>query len=272
MTDSSRVIHIMGIVNLTDDSFYGPSRIPAGTGSDVLHARIASMLSEGADIIDLGACSTRPGSEPVGEDEEWRRFKAVLPGIRNSFPQAVLSLDTYWPSVIRKAYDLVGPVIVNDVTAAGQDCAYGSASMLTTAAELGLTYVAMHWSGDTSMTPSSESIVDSVIGFFERFASRAEAAGLQDWWLDPGFGFSKTVEQNYELLRALPLLKERFGRPMLVGVSRKSFIYKPLGITAAESLSATQLVHMSALQGGADILRVHDVAEAVRTVKLYRLL
>ena len=122
------------------------------------------------------------------------------------------------------------------------------------------------------MIPSSESVVDSVLGFFERFASRAEAAGLQDWWLDPGFGFSKTVEQNYELLRALPALKERFGRPMLVGVSRKSFIYKPLGITAAESLSATQLVHMSALQGGADILRVHDVAEAVRTVKLYRLL
>ena len=104
------------------------------------------------------------------------------------------------------------------------------------------------------------------------FFSRAEAAGLADWWLDPGFGFSKTVAQNYELLRALPLLRERFGRPMLVGVSRKSFIYKPLGITAAESLSATQLVHMSALQGGADILRVHDVAEAVRTVKLYRLL
>ena len=270
--DKNRTIRIMGIVNLTDDSFYGPSRIPAGTAPDVLLDRIGTMLSEGADIIDLGACSTRPGSEPVGEDEEWRRFKAVLPLIRDVFPDAVLSLDTYWPSVIRKAYDLVGPVIVNDVTSAGQDCAYGSASMLETASKFGLTYVAMHWPGDTSMTPSTGSVVDSVTDWFEKFSSRAEYAGLQDWWLDPGFGFSKTVAQNYELLRALPALKERFGRPMLVGVSRKSFIYKPLGITAAESLSATQLVHMSALQGGADILRVHDVAEAVRTVNLYRLL
>lgn len=269
---TDRQIDIMGIVNLTDDSYFAESRCV-----DVQAAleRVSRLVDEGADIIDLGACSTRPGALPVGEDEEWRRLEPVLKAIRESFPDVELSIDTYWSSVVRKAYDAVGDFIVNDISAGEDD-----PLMLPTVGGLGLRYIAMHKRGTPEnmqeLTDYGD-VVRDVICYFEEFAARASECGIKDWILDPGFGFAKTVEQNYTLLRELrrfkesPLIGPQSPR-ILVGVSRKSMIYKYLNISPEESLAATQVLHLAALRNGADILRVHDVSEAKRTLALYRLL
>ena len=259
----NRDIQIMGIVNLTDDSYFSESRC-----ADVHAAlsRIAALLDEGADIIDIGACSTRPGSLPVGEDEEWRRLEPVLKAVKERYPDLVVSIDTYWASVVEKAYDLIGPFIVNDISAGEDD-----PRMLPVVGRLGLQYIAMHKRGTPENMQSDtdyHDVVGQVVEYFERFAEKAQAHGITDWIADPGFGFAKTIGQNYEMLRNL----SRLGGKVLVGVSRKSMIYKYFGITPQEALPATQVLHLVALQNGADILRVHDVAEAVRTVRLYRIL
>ena len=265
-----RHIDIMGIVNLTDDSFFSGSRCD---GVDAALSRIDKMLSEGVDIIDLGACSTRPGSTPVGEDEEWIRLEPVLKALKASFPDIHLSIDTYWASVVRKACDIIGDFIVNDISAGEDD-----PLMLPTVGELGLTYAAMHKRGNpltmSGMT-DYEDVVHEVKTYFDDFSVKAESYGIKDWILDPGIGFSKTIDQNYQLLKSLEVFKTvrvadgRYPR-ILVGVSRKSLIYKYLDISPEESLPATQVLNFAALQNGADILRVHDVAEAARTVALYR--
>lgn len=258
----------MGIVNLTGDSFYEGSRCE---GVDAALSRIGSMLEEGADIIDLGACSTRPGSLPVGEDEEWIRLEPVLKAVRTAFSHARLSIDTYWSSVVRKAYDLIGDFIVNDISAGEDD-----PEMLPAVGHLGLTYVAMHKRGTPeNMQQMSEyqDVVEDVKSYFDDFAAKAASFGINDWILDPGIGFSKTIEQNYEIIRRLGEFKSGdLSHKVLVGVSRKSMIYKHLNISPEESLPATQVLHLAALQNGADVLRVHDVAETARTVELYRLL
>ena len=265
-----RHIDIMGIVNLTDDSFFSGSRCG---GVDAALARIDSMLSEGADIIDLGACSTRPGSLPVGEEDEWARLEPVLKAVKASFPDVRISIDTYWASVVRKAYRLVGDFIVNDISAGEDD-----PRMLPAVGELGLTYVAMHKRGNpltmSGMT-DYEDVVADVKAYFDDFALKAESFGIKDWILDPGIGFSKTIGQNYALLRSLEIFKEvrtADGQSprILVGVSRKSLIYKYLNISPEESLPATQVLNYAALCNGTDILRVHDVAETARTIALYR--
>ena len=267
--DKDRKIDIMGIVNLTDDSFFEGSRC---AGVDAAVARIGSMLEEGADIIDIGACSTRPGSVAVGEDAEWDRLEPVLGAVRKEYPDARLSIDTYWSSVVRKAYDLIGDFIVNDISAGEDD-----PLMLPTVGALGLTYVAMHKRGNPqTMQQMSgyDDVVADVRSYFEDFSLKAESYGVKDWILDPGIGFAKTIGQNYELLRRLGELKtvvKSDGIPprTLVGVSRKSLIYKYLNISPADSLPATQVLNFAALQNGADILRVHDVAETARTIALY---
>ena len=263
-----RQIDVMGIVNLTDDSFYEGSRC---VGVDAAVSRIGAMLEEGADIIDLGACSTRPGSLPVGEKEEWARLEPVLKAARAAFPDARFSIDTYWASVVRNAYDLIGDFIVNDISAGEDD-----PMMLPVVGELGLTYIAMHKRGTPeSMQGLSDysDVVEDVKAYFEEFSEKAEHYGIRNWVLDPGIGFAKTIEQNYELLRRLDAFKELADSPrILIGVSRKSLIYKYFNLSPAESLPATQVLGYAALTKGADILRVHDVAEAVRTVALYRML
>ena len=263
--DKDREIKIMAIVNLTDDSYFAESRCD---GVDAALERIAALLDEGADIIDIGACSTRPGSMPVGEDEEWRRLEPVLKAVKVRWPDLVLSIDTYWSSVVRKAHALVGDFIVNDITAGA-----GDTMMLPVVAELGLTYVAMHMRGTPetmqSMTEYGD-VTSELLQYFSDFAIKSEKIGLKSWVLDPGFGFAKTLEQNYDLIRGLARFR-RFGCPVLVGVSRKSMIYKKFNISPEDSLPATQVVHMQALINGADILRVHDVAEALRTVEIYRM-
>ena len=250
------------------------------------------MLEQGADIIDIGGCSTRPGSDPVGEAEEWRRLEPVLDALWRRFPDLRISIDTYWASVIEKAWALLTRIerdsagaeksrgnihqrlIVNDISAGEDD-----PGMLPLVGRLGLRYIAMHKRG----TPKTmqglcdyDDVTQSVAEYFRDFALRAAAAGIEDWALDPGFGFAKTVEQNWELLRNLHRLSDaEFGgrkRDILVGVSRKSMIYRLYDITPEEALPQTQILHYEALRQGAAILRVHDVAETVRSVRSFSLL
>lgn len=266
--DRNRKISIMGIVNLTDDSYFADSRC---TDVQAAMDRIAALVDEGADIIDIGACSTRPGSLPVGAEEEWRRLEPVLKVFRENFQNVTLSIDTYWASVVEKAFALVGTFIVNDISAGEAD-----PGMLPTVGRLGLKYVAMHMRGMPenmqSLTDYND-VVEDVLEYFRNFSEKAEIHGINDWIIDPGFGFSKTLEQNYTLLNGLEKIKAGMcPRKVLVGVSRKSMIYRLLGTTPEESLPATQALHMAALERGADILRVHDVAEAVHTVVLFKML
>ena len=270
--DTERKIEIMGIVNLTDDSYFADSRC-CDVESAV--ARVGNLLSEGTDIIDVGACSTRPGSVPVGEDKEWERLEPFLRAVVSKFPGIRLSIDTYWSSVVRKAYSLVGDFIVNDISAGQED-----PLMLSTVGELGLEYVAMHIRGNSqtmqSLTDYS-SITQDVLQYFQCFSQKAAENGIKRWILDPGFGFAKTIDQNYQLLHDLEVYNNKVyadgSMPrLLVGVSRKSMIYKKFDMTPEDALPATQVLHLKALISGADILRVHDVAEAKRTVELYKLL
>ena len=242
--EKQRAIRVMGILNLTPDSFYAPSR-----GN-------MAILESGADIIDIGACSTRPGHTPVGAKEEWRRMKRTLAQIRRDHPELPLSIDSYWSEVVRRAYDLVGPFIVNDVTA-GE----GDPQMLSTVAELGLTYIPMHHG-------PAENASD-VLDWYRDLTAKAEYQGVRDWILDPGFGFGKTMEQNFGVFHTLERLQEA-GHPVLVGISRKRMVWMPLGLTPDTAGEATQHLHMEALERGADILRVHDVAETFQTIDRYR--
>lgn len=269
---TDRHIDIMGVVNMTDDSYFAESRC---SGADAAIRRIGQLVSDGADIIDIGACSSRPGSVPVGADCEWERLEPVLKEVKASFPGLRISIDTYWASVVEKAYSLIGDFIVNDISAGEDD-----PLMLSTVGRLGLEYIAMHKRG-TSVSMSSlvdyDDVTSEVIRYFRDFAIKADNAGITEWILDPGFGFAKTVEQNYRLLADLPeiaaALRENGLAPrILVGVSRKSMIYKPLDSSPADVLPATQAVHMAALMKGADILRVHDVKEARQTVSLFEIM
>lgn len=275
-------IHIMGILNLTPDSFYAGSRV---VGADAL-SRARRMWADGANVVDLGACSTRPGAPQPSLEEEWARLEPVLlemagyalsgdsgplplsgggqaPG--REFPP--ISIDTYRAEIVRRAYETIGPFLVNDISAGGMD-----PEMLETVGRLGLPYVAMHMRG----TPENmqgltdyDDVVEEVLRYFRNFGAKAADAGIREWILDPGFGFAKTVEQNYELLRRLREITQAFNRPVLAGLSRKSMIYKVLGITPEEAMPATQVLNMAALERGATWLRVHDVAPAVQTARLY---
>ena len=257
-------INLLGIVNLTDDSYFAASR---AQDPDAFLARVGTMLAEGADWIDIGACSTRQGSRPVGAEEEWKRLEPALKALRSEFPDLPVSIDTYWSPVVARVYDCIGPFTVNDISAGAMD-----PSMLPLVGGLGLPYIAMHMRGTPetmqSLTDYPEGVTAAVLRYFEGFASRAEEAGIRDWILDPGFGFAKTVAQNWTLLEELDRLQAP-GKPILVGISRKSMIYKRFGITPEESLPATQVAHYMALERGATYLRVHDVAEARRTVDIY---
>ena len=257
-------ISILGIVNLTDDSYYAASR---AQDADAFLARVSTLLAEGADWIDIGACSTRPGAQPVGPEEEWRRLEPALQALRSAFPEARVSIDTYWSPVVERVYDLIGPFMVNDISAGAYD-----ERMLPLVGRLGLPYIAMHMRGTPetmqSLTDYPKGVTAEVIRYFKAFAKKAAKAGVQDWILDPGFGFAKTVEQNWTLLQELEKLQV-FQMPILVGVSRKSMIYKRFGITPEEALPATQIAHWLALQRGSTWLRVHDVAEARRTIEIF---
>lgn len=268
-----RNIRIMGIVNLTDDSFYAPSRMfSPGRGVDVgrVLETVAAMTGSGADIIDLGACSSRPGSRPLGAEAEWERLGKILPYIRREFPGVTLSIDTSHSRVIQRCFDAAGSVIVNDISSGRDD-----PQMLPLAGRLGLTFIAMHMRGTPATMDSLtdyDDVVEEVLRFFEGFSARAAEAGVKDWIADPGFGFAKTRRQNYALLARLEDIRSRTGRPVLAGLSRKRMIYELLDTGPQECLPAVQALNMAALERGADILRVHDTAEAVQTARLYKAL
>ncbi|MGN0190414.1 MAG: dihydropteroate synthase [Candidatus Cryptobacteroides sp.] len=258
---------IMGIVNITPDSFYNGSRNMDREGIvlvDKTLARVEKMIEDGAGYIDIGACSTRPGAECVDCAGEWARLKAVLRPIREAVPDSVkISIDTFRWDIISRTLDEIGEVTVNDISAGEDD-----PQMLRGVAANSLEYIAMHKKGVPADMQSRcdyrGGVVEAVREYFRDFGLKAEALGIKDWILDPGFGFAKTVEQNYELLEHLEVFAE-MGQRILVGISRKSMIYKPLGLTPEDSrtLERTTGLHRMALRKGADILRVHDVAEAV---------
>ena len=255
----------MAIVNVTPDSFYSLSRVQS---HDAIAERVCKAIEEGATIIDIGGYSSRPEADDVAVEEEWQRVNMALEATRVVSQDVAISVDTFRAEIARRAVAQFGEVIVNDITAGK-----GDDEMLCTVAELGVPYIAMHMRG-TPQTMQQHTqyndVVDDVVAELSERLHAIEKAGieLKKVALDPGFGFAKTLEQNYELLAGLHRLRS-LGQPLLVGVSRKSMIYKMLGITPEESLAATQAVHWEALQQGATLLRVHDVREAVQTIKLY---
>ncbi len=266
-----RDIKIMGILNITDDSFYAPSRMLTEDGKldvDGLRNKVRQMLLSGADILDIGACSTRPGSKAVGAEEEWARLSAALPIIREEAPNTPISVDTYHASVVEHVYGLIGDFIVNDISSGRMD-----SRMLRVVGDRKLPYVAMHMRGTpetmATLTDYKDGIIAEVKKFFMGFAIEADQAGIKEWYLDPGFGFAKTISQNYTLMQHLDLLQDLL-HPILVGISRKSMIYNLLGQTPEDVLAPTQALHMAALERGASVLRVHDVGAARHTLVLYK--
>lgn len=252
---------VMGILNLTPDSFYDGGKFqhpPDWMG------QTEKMIAEGAAIIDLGAVSTRPGAEAVSETEEIARLLPALEILAPKFPGTVFSVDTYRANVARLAFN-AGAGIINDISGGALD-----RQMMKTVAETGLPYILMHMQGtpaNMQLNPVYEDVTQDVMHFFEQKIKALQQAGILQIILDPGFGFGKTIQHNYQLLRDLHQFS-KFNLPVLAGISRKSMIYKPLGITPADALPATTALHLATLLNGAAILRVHDVKEAVQAVKL----
>ncbi|MBR5846126.1 MAG: dihydropteroate synthase [Rikenellaceae bacterium] len=257
------VPRVMTIVNVTPDSFYDGSC--SFTEEEIEH-HVVRAIEEGADMLDVGGYSSRPNADDVAVDEEIARVGRAMKIIRRVCPEIVVSIDTFRAEVVRRIVDEWGACIVNDISAGELD-----PEMITTVARLGLPYVAMHMRGTPttmqSMTDYGD-IVDEVRTYFVQKISELRAAGIEDIVIDPGFGFAKTLEQNYQLMNGLHRLND-LGAPMLVGISRKSMIYKLLGSTPAEALNGTTALHLEALRQGAKILRVHDTREAVEVVKIY---
>ncbi|MBO4602170.1 MAG: dihydropteroate synthase [Salinivirgaceae bacterium] len=256
---------IMAIVNLTPDSFYSESR---NASAEAALNRIENALAQGADIIDLGACSTRPGADVPSADEEWLRMKDVLTTARRNFPDAIISIDTFRSQIARQAIE-AGADIINDVSGGQID-----EQMFGTIAEMQVPYVLMHMRG----TPATmqqfanyQNVTSDVIFELSQKLRQLTDLGVHDVIIDPGFGFAKTVEQNYELFAHLSDFKI-FELPLLVGISRKSMIYKLFGTTPEKSLNGTTILNTFALQNGASILRVHDVPEAVEARKIVGIL
>lgn len=251
----------MGILNATPDSFFEGSRIKPEKVQDLA----GKMLMDGADILDVGGQSTRPGAIPISADEETDRVLPVIEDIIKIFPDAIISVDTFYSAVARHAVD-AGAKIVNDISSGEDDD-----NMLAFIASAGISYVAMHKQGKPQTmqhNPIYKDVVAEVIDYFKEKDILYTQIGIKDWILDPGFGFGKTIAHNFLLLRNLNELK-KINKPILVGISRKSMIWKTLGSQADNALNGTTALHMVALIKGADILRVHDVKEAAECVTLY---
>ncbi len=256
---------VMGILNVTPDSFYSGSR---SFDAKAIGLRIDEMIAEGVDIIDLGAYSSRPGADEVSPQEEMNRLEMGMELLRKKSVTAPISIDTFRADVAKFAIESLGADIINDISAGLLDDA-----MIDTIARLKVPYIAMHMRGTpstmSSLTNYNDITADVIYELSERI-NRLTLAGVNDIIIDPGFGFAKTLEQNYELLRNLELLHE-LGYPLLVGISRKSMIYKVLDTTPQDALNGTTVLNTMALQAGAAILRVHDVKAAHEAIKLTQL-
>ena len=254
---------VMGILNVTPDSFYEASRMQ--TEGDVA-ARVEQLLSEGADIIDVGACSTRPDAAIVSTEEEMKRLRLGLQTLRKVAPQAVVSVDTFRADVARMCVEEYGVGMVNDISGGTFD-----PQMYATVAQLRTPYILMYMQGEVDSMHQHHTYADVTADTIKALAAKVaqlRSVGVHDIILDPGFGFSKTVAQNYELMAHLEDFQV-FELPLLVGVSRKSMIWRLLDIRPEEALNGTTALHMAALERGADILRVHDVKPAVEAVRIY---
>lgn len=252
---------IMGILNLTDDSFYD-----GGQHNSIKKALLQTekILDDGAKIIDIGAYSSRPKAKHISHDEEWQRLEKTLQIINKEFPQAILSVDTFRSEIVRRSIDN-GADIINDISAGNLD-----PQMFDTVADLNVPYIMMHMQGTPQTmqdNPHYNCIEKEVVNYFLNKVKTLQQKGLSKIIIDPGFGFGKTLEHNYQLLNNLEEL-HTLELPLLVGVSRKSMVYKVLETDAKNSLNGTTAIHTLCLSKGASILRVHDVKEAVECVKL----
>ena len=253
---------VMGILNVTPDSFYAGSR--SRTEAEIA-ARACQILDEGASIIDIGAYSSRSNAEHISPEEEMQRLRTGLEILNRNHPDAIISVDTFRVEVARQCVEEYGAAIINDISAGEMD-----EQMFPTVARLNVPYIMMHMQGtpqNMQKEPHYENLLKEVFMYFARKVRQLRDLGMKDIILDPGFGFGKTLEHNYELMAHL----EEFGifeLPLLVGVSRKSMIYRLFGATPQEALNGTTVLDTVALMKGADILRVHDVREAVEAVRL----
>ena len=254
---------VMGIVNVTPDSFFAGSRTQ--TEAEIAR-RVEQLLAEGADILDIGGYSSRPGAADVPPEEERDRLRLGLAAIRRVCPDAVVSVDTFRADVARMCVEEYGVALINDISGGELD-----EEMFSTVARLGVPYVLMHMQGTPQTMqdkPQYDDVLRDVFLYFARKVQQLRDLGQKDIILDPGFGFGKTLEDNYALLAHMDELSSVFGLPVLAGVSRKSMITKVLGVTPAEALNGTTVLNTLCLTKGAAILRVHDVRPAVEAVRL----
>ena len=252
----------MGILNVTPNSFYDGGKY--SLEADVL-SQVEKMLDEGATFIDIGAYSSKPNAEFVSEEEEANRLVSIIQLIMSHFPEALLSIDTFRSKIASIGIEN-GAALINDISAGSLD-----EKMMEVIAKYNVPYIMMHMRG-TPQTMQSltnyENIVKEMLLYFSEKVTKARSLGINDLIIDPGFGFAKTLDQNYEVLQNLELF-QMLDLPILAGISRKSMVYKPLGLTADDALNGTTVLNTIALSKGANILRVHDVKEAVECVKLF---
>ena len=253
---------IMGILNVTPNSFYDGGKF---TLSENGLSQVGKMLEEGATFIDIGAYSSKPNAEFVSEEEERSRILPVVKSILKQFPDALISIDTFRSRIAAVCIEN-GAAIINDISAGNLD-----EKMMEVVAKYNVPYIMMHLRGTPQTMQSQtnyENIIKEIVFYFSEKVNKARSLGINDLIVDPGFGFAKTLEQNYEVLQNLELF-QMLDLPILAGISRKSMVYKPIGVTANEALNGTTVLNTIALSKGANILRVHDVKEAVECVKLF---
>ncbi len=262
LLDLSKPI-VAGILNVTPDSFYDGGKY---TNIEDVKNRLKQIISEGADIIDIGAYSSRPGAKHISEKEELQRLTPTLEMIQKEFPEAIISVDTFRSEIAKTVVNNYGVAIINDISAGNYD-----KKMFNVIAELNIPYIMMHMQGvpqNMQENPQYDDLIKEILMFFAKKLDIAKQIGINDVIIDPGFGFGKTLEHNYEILNELEKFKI-LDCPILVGISRKSMIYKLLDKKSEDVLPATLALSMTALEKGTSILRVHDVKETVQVIKVF---
>ena len=256
---------VMGILNVTPDSFYAGSR---QADEAAVAQRIETILAEGGAIVDIGGYSSRPDAAEVTEEEEWQRIKPALKRMQRDFPEVPVSVDTFRSAIARRAVEEYGTAMINDISGGMLD-----ARMFETIALLQVPYILMHMRGTPQTMQQHtdyDDLMEDIMLYFAQKVRALRQLGVNDVILDPGFGFAKTLEQNYELMRSLSEFSFHFETPLLVGISRKSMIYKLLNATPEDSLNGTTVLNTYALLNGADILGVHDVKAATETIEIVK--
>ena len=256
---------VMGILNVTPDSFYAGSR---QADEAAVAQRIETILAEGGAIVDIGGYSSRPDAAEVTEEEEWQRIKPALKRMQRDFPEVPVSVDTFRSAIARRAVEEYGTAMINDISGGMLH-----ARMFETIALLQVPYILMHMRGTPQTMQQHtdyDDLMEDIMLYFAQKVRALRQLGVNDVILDPGFGFAKTLEQNYELMRSLSEFSIHFETPLLVGISRKSMIYKLLNATPEDSLNGTTVLNTYALLNGADILRVHDVKAATETIEIVK--